>query len=57
MKTENKELFKDCYCFTCDKHYHHLGIASHRAAHRNRQENCTIMYSDGRVSTFNYKRR
>lgn len=37
----------DCYCRTCDRPFHHLGIASHRAAHRNRKENCVIEYSDG----------
>ena len=39
----------DCYCNTCDMAIHHLGIASHRAAHRRRYEDCLIEYSDGRV--------
>jgi len=38
---------KDCYCHTCDKKFNHLGISAHRAAHRNRNENCIITYSDG----------
>lgn len=40
---------RDCYCHTCDKSFHHLGIASHRAKHRRRQENCKITYSNGKT--------
>ncbi|MDY6079700.1 MAG: hypothetical protein SPI61_03140 [Ezakiella sp.] len=40
------EREKDCYCETCDKYFHHLGIARHRAMHRDRKENCVISYSD-----------
>lgn len=43
LKEERK---KDCYCETCNKYFHHLGIARHRAMHRERKENCVISYSD-----------
>jgi hypothetical protein len=43
----------DCHCYTCDKDIHHLGIMSHRAMHRRRNENCKIQFSSG--ETFTYK--
>ena len=43
-----------CYCHTCKKHYHYLGINSHRAAHRRRRETCTITYTTGKTLTFNF---
>lgn len=36
-----------CHCHTCEKDYHHLGIARHRAMHRDNNETCTITYSGG----------
>jgi hypothetical protein len=47
---------KDCYCHTCKKEYHHLGIARHRAMHRDRNENCKITFSDGRTFSWAYAR-
>jgi hypothetical protein len=49
----------DCYCETCDRWFHHLGIARHRAAHRDRNEDCVIEYSDRRVGkhAFSMNRR
>ena len=38
---------KICYCHTCDKHFRSLGIARHRAMHRDRREECIITYSSG----------
>ena len=46
----------DCYCVTCDEEYHHLGIMSHRAAHRRRKEKCVIEYSDGRTLTHDFSK-
>lgn len=48
---------KECYCVTCDKEFNSLGIARHRAMHRDRRENCTIVYKNGerRVHLFNKK--
>jgi hypothetical protein len=36
---------KDCYCKTCKKYFHHLGIARHRAAHRDKYQDCIIYYT------------
>jgi len=38
---------KNCYCHTCEKRFHYLGIARHRAMHRDRKEDCKITYSNG----------
>jgi len=38
---------KNCYCITCKKKFHWLGITRHRAMHRDRREDCRITYSDG----------
>ena len=46
----------DCWCNTCGRAFHHLGIAGHRAAHRNRREDCEIEYNDGRVVTHEFSK-
>ena len=38
---------KNCYCYTCKKSFHYLGIARHRAMHRDKKENCEITYTNG----------
>ena len=38
---------KECYCHTCEREFHYLGIASHRKAHLNRGEQCRITYTNG----------
>lgn len=38
----------DCFCHECGRWFHHGGIASHRAVHRRRREDCVISYSTGR---------
>lgn len=38
---------KECYCRTCDRWFNYLGIASHRAAHLRKGEECTITYTNG----------
>jgi len=43
---------KECHCYKCDKDFHSLGIMSHRAMHRRKREDCTIMYTNG--DTFAY---
>lgn len=45
------------YCRTCQKEFHYLGIARHRAAHRERRERCVITFSDGRTETYHYDRK
>lgn len=47
-------LSKDCYCYTCAKSFNYLGIASHRASHRRRREDCTIMFTYGDVKSWKY---
>lgn len=44
---------KNCYCHTCDKEFNSLGIARHRAMHREKKEDCKITFKDGK--TLNYK--
>lgn len=45
---------KDCYCHTCEKEYHHLGIARHRGMHRDKYEDCEITYSTGKRISHQY---
>lgn len=47
---------RECYCHTCGRSFHSLGIARHRAAHRDRRETCTITFSNGDTYTFAYGR-
>ena len=49
-RTGKGQQTPDCECLTCDREIHHLGIMRHRAMHRDRQEDCTIVYSDGRAT-------
>ncbi|GAG89398.1 unnamed protein product [marine sediment metagenome] len=35
------------YCETCKKTFHPLGIARHRAMHRDKREDCIIQYTRG----------
>ena len=44
MKVTND---KNCFCITCNRAFHYLGIAKHRAMHRDRHELCKITYTDG----------
>ena len=36
---------KTCYCGTCKKLFHFMGIASHRAMHRRKKEKVFIRYT------------
>ena len=49
MKVTNQ---KRCFCHTCDKWFHYLGINRHRASHRDKKERCTITYTYGDTYTF-----
>lgn len=44
------------YCHTCGKHYHYLGINSHRAMHRRKNEDCRITYTYGDTYLFEFSR-
>ena len=43
-----------CYCETCEREIHRLGIGSHRAAHRRRRQDCRIVFSGGRTRLYRY---
>ena len=45
---------KNCYCHTCRKDFHYLGINRHRAMHRSKKEDCKITYTHGDTWKFNY---
>ena len=47
----------DCYCHTCHRTFHSLGIARHRAMHRDRREDCEIEYSDGTTYKHSFTKR
>ena len=38
---------KNCFCYTCNKAFHYLGITRHRAMHRDKKEDCDIEYTNG----------
>jgi hypothetical protein len=46
---------KNCYCHTCKKAFHYLGISRHRAMHRSKKENCEILYTNGDTFLHKYK--
>lgn len=46
-----------CYCHTCKRDYHPLGIARHRAMHRDKREDCTITFSKGNTLVYKYSKR
>jgi len=48
------EAEKTCYCKTCDKYFHPLGIMGHRKSHRTRREDVTIEFTYGNVRTWRY---
>jgi hypothetical protein len=43
--------FKTCYCHTCDRAFHYLGIARHTAMHREKREVCKVTYTNGDTYT------
>jgi len=47
--------YADCICHTCSRGIHHLGIMSHRAAHRRRGENCEITFSGGNTVKYQFE--
>jgi len=38
---------KECYCHTCGRALHSLGIMRHRAMHRDNREDCEITFTNG----------
>lgn len=47
---------KNCYCWTCKRDIHYLGISNHRLGHRNRKEDCTITFTHGDTRTWNFSK-
>lgn len=47
----------DCECVTCGRELHHLGIMRHRAMHRDRKEDCIIIFSDGRKESYSFSKK
>ena len=47
---------KNCYCHTCQKYFHYLGINKHRAMHREKREDCKITYTHGDTYNFKYSK-
>ncbi len=47
---------KECRCHTCDKWFHYLGIARHRAMHRDKKEDCIISYTDSSKYSYSYSK-
>ena len=43
-----------CHCFTCKKDIQSLGIARHRAMHRDKKQDCTIQFTHGDTYTWRY---
>ena len=48
---------RTCYCLTCSKDLHYLGVARHRAMHRDKREDCLIQMTDGRILKWEFSRR
>lgn len=60
MKKSGKHYASDektCYCITCKKALHYLGVAMHRKAHERRKQDCTIRYTGGEKKTFQYSKK
>lgn len=47
---------KNCYCHTCGREFHYLGINSHRAMHFRRREDCDITYTHGDRRYFSFSK-
>lgn len=43
-----------CYCHTCKRSFLPLGIARHRAMHRDKKEYCEITDSLGRTTAWKF---
>lgn len=55
LKTAPTKLKKEtCYCVTCNKWFHFLGIARHRAFHRDKKEICEIRFTNGERKKWDY---
>ena len=46
-----------CYCHTCKKDFHPLGIMRHRAMHRDKYQDCEITFTHGDRRRWEYSKR
>lgn len=44
-------------CLTCQKDFHHLGIARHRAMHKDKKEECKLENYGGERFYWDYRER
>lgn len=45
------------YCYTCCKSFKSLGVARHRAMHRDKEEDCLIQYLDGSMYLHEFSKK
>ena len=48
--------YKNCFCVTCQKDFHYLGIARHRHMHKEKKETCRIIYTNGTIYLHEYNK-
>jgi hypothetical protein len=48
---------KNCYCHTCNKYFHYMGISRHRARHRDKKEDCKIRFTNGDCYIWKYSQK
>lgn len=53
-KKKKKRPTDYCFCHTCGKEYHWLGINRHRAMHRDKKQYCEITYTYGNTVIFHF---
>jgi hypothetical protein len=47
----------DCYCHTCERDFDSMGIARHRAMHRDKKEDCKITFTKGDTWFYDFSNR
>lgn len=47
---------KNCYCHTCKRAIHYLGITNHRKSHKNRKTDCKITFTHGDTWSYNFSK-
>jgi hypothetical protein len=47
---------KTTYCHNCKKWFHHMGLARHRAMHRDRKEDCEVTMTNGERYIYEYSK-
>jgi hypothetical protein len=54
--TRKSFIMSECYCRQCSRSFKSLGIARHRAMHRDKKEVVTIVFNKtGQVITWDYR--